>query len=207
MGSELGAYAPHVAMLLLGGLATSLGAVRLARGARGRAILGRMRTWAVALAGLAAMGVGASALLWMTRRVLAAGATGAGFPSPLALLLFGIGVGVPLSLPGLLLTWSEERPERAAERNRRIASATRDDRRAFAERLAGQIREASDRPRDLTVRAGGDGGRVLEFRGDLAREEGERLVAALRAEMCELGFRRAEGGKREDGGAGWWTRV
>jgi hypothetical protein len=50
---------------------------------------------------------------------------------------------------------------------------------------------------------GGDGGRVLVLEGDLDAAEGERLTAALRAELEGLGFRRVEGA----GGKGWWTRV
>lgn len=206
MGSGLGDFVPHMVMLLVGGTSTSLGLAWLARRPAGRARLGRTRPWGMALGGLASVAVGGVSLLWMVRRVLDAGGPDVSLPSPWQLLLFGAGLGLPLALPGLLLVWSEERPEKVAERNRRIASATKDDRRAFAERLADQIRDASNRPRELTVQVGGEGGRVLEFRGDLARKEGERLVAALRSEMRDLGFKRAEGGK-EGGGPGWWTRV
>ncbi len=206
MESGLRDYVPHMVMLLLGGLGTSLGLAWLGRRPRGRAGLRRTRTWGIALIGVIAIAVGAAALMWMVRRMLEAGGPDVSLPSPWELFLLGAGLGLPLALPGLLLVWSEERPEKVAERNRRIASATKDDRRAFAERLAGQILEASDRPRELTVEAGGDGGRVLEFHGDLAREEGDRLVAALRGEMRELGFKRAEGGGR-GGGPRWWTRV
>ena len=45
---------------------------------------------------------------------------------------------------------------------------------------------------------------VLYFEGDLASDQGEKLVAALRSEMKELGFKRVEGkGPRGD----WWTNV
>jgi hypothetical protein len=206
MGSGIRDFVPHMVMLLVGGTGTSLGLAWLARRPGGRARLRRTRPWGMALAGLVSVAAGGLSLLWMVRRVLDAGGPDVSLPSPWQLLLFGAGLGLPLALPGLLLVWSEERPEKVAERNRRIASATKDDRRAFAERLADQIRDASPRSRELSVQVGWEGGRILEFHGDLAREEGERLVAALRGEMRDLGFKRAEGG--EQGGApGWWTRV
>jgi hypothetical protein len=135
MGAELREFAPHIAALLVGGLASSLGLGRLARTRRGRAALARIRMWGVALVGLASAGVGIVALMWMVRRVVETGTEQAAFPAPLELLLFGIGLGLPLALPGVLMTWNEVRPEKVAERNRRIASATKDDRRAFAEQL------------------------------------------------------------------------
>ena len=56
----------------------------------------------------------------------------------------------------------------------------------------------------VTASVGGDGDRMLIFEGDLRSDQGEKLVAALRHEMKDLGFKRVEG----KGPSGtWWTKV
>ena len=74
---------------------------------------------------------------------------------------------------------------------------------AFAENLARQVREFSDPGREVKVTIGGDGGRVLKFEGDLSAEQAERLTAALRADLKEVGFKRVE----VDAPEKWWVRV
>jgi hypothetical protein len=121
--------------------------------------------------------------------------------TPGGMLLFGLLVGLPFSLPTLIAVWSDET---GLKKKPRAAPATKDDRRAFAEKLAKQIVEVSERGTEVTATVGGDGGRVLFFDGDLAADQGEKLVAALRSEMKELGFKRVEG--KGPKGA-WWTTV
>ncbi len=58
--------------------------------------------------------------------------------------------------------------------------------------------------RTIQVELQGDEGNVLYFRGEITREEGERLVAALRADIDAVDFRRVEG--RSEKGK-WWVRV
>ncbi len=70
--------------------------------------------------------------------------------------------------------------------------------------LVRQIQSVSPRTRTLQATVGGEGGTVLSFQGDLDAKEGERVTAALRADLEELGFRRVEG---EAAGRSWWTRV
>ena len=118
--------------------------------------------------------------------------------------LFGLLVGLPLSLPGLFLLWSDARSERTRRLRRRDVVPTKDDRRAYAEDLARQIRDVSPTPREVRGSIGGEGGRVLVLSGDVDAAEGERLTAALRRDLSELGFKRVEG---SGGDRSWWTRV
>lgn len=200
MGSELQDLAPQLFFLLVGGLAASLGPGWWA-GRWGRARLARTGGWVVALASLGLVAVAAGGLYWMVRdlgeRFLAGPAT----ISPLRFLLAGILVGLPLSLPTVLASWHGARRD---SRKPARAPATRDERRAFADRIGQQIRDATRPPREVEASIVGDGGRVLLLEGDLKREEGDRLVAALRGELEELGFKRVQG---KGTGGDWWTRV
>ena len=67
-----------------------------------------------------------------------------------------------------------------------------------------QILDVSPRPRRLSASVGGDGGRVLRLEGDIDPAEGERLTAALRSDLAELGFKRVEG---TGNASEWWSRV
>jgi hypothetical protein len=74
----------------------------------------------------------------------------------------------------------------------------------FAKDLVRQIEEFADTPRGVKASLTGDKGRVLMIAGDLQRAEGDKLVAALRGELKELGFQRVEG----EGPKGkWWSPV
>jgi len=197
-------YIPHLVFMLVGGLASSVGLGQVARSSKGQAVLGAAKGWSVGLftaVSLAGMG-GAG---WsMVQRVLNAADGAAPFGSPIALLAFGLAIGLPMSLPQVISTWSQLRPEKIAAREEKAASATREDREGYARQLVEQIRDASAAPRQIEAFTRGEDGRVLWLEGELARDEGERLVAALRRELTEVGFTRVEarGGKEN-----WWTKV
>ena len=200
-------FLPHLSMMLLGGLMASIGLGQFARSRRGQAILSRTKGWLVGVFSVVSLALMGGAGWWMVRRVLdSVGAVDGAelFGSPLWLLGFGVAIGLPLSLPQVISTWSQLRPEKLAARERKAAEATREDRDAYANRLLEQIKNATTEPRHLEAFTRGDEGRVLWLEGDLSRDEGERLVAALRGELTEVGFKRVEarGGK-----GNWWTNV
>jgi hypothetical protein len=197
-------FIPHLVLMLVGGLGSSVGLGQFAQSGKGRAILGASRGWAMGLftaVSLASMG---GAGWWMVRRVLNAADASTPFGSPLVLFAFGLAIGLPMSLPQVLSTWNQLRPEKIAAREKRAAEATREDREEYAVQLAEQIRDAAAEPRPIEAFTRGKEGKVLWLEGELARDEGERLVAALRRELSEVGFTRVEarGGK-----GNWWTKV
>lgn len=198
------AFAPHVAAVLSGGLATSLGLGWLARRPRARDVLLATRGWMLALGATVAVAAGLGGTYWLVRSLLAGAAAGPSLPSPLGLLVFGSLLGIPLALPAVVVAWNDVRAERAAALKKRDFVPTKDDRRAYAVDLVRQITELSDRPRDVRALIAGDGGRVLRLEGDIDAKEASRLVQAVRADLRELGFKRVEGG----GGPGsWWEPV
>jgi hypothetical protein len=204
MTTTLRDLAPQILALLAGGLLGSLGLTFLARRPRARARLARAPGWGLALA-LLTLGAAAAAVAFLqVRAILAEGAPGLEVVTPMQLLLFGFLIGVPLSLPGLLFTWSDARARERARLKKRDFVPTKDDRRAWASDLARQIEEVSPTPRSVSASIGGEGGRVLVLSGDIGADEAERLTTALRADLVELGFKRIEGGK---GSKQWWTRV
>ena len=66
------------------------------------------------------------------------------------------------------------------------------------------MREYVGDTRTIKVELQGDEGTVLFLQGEITRQEGERLVAALRTDIDAVDFRRVEG-KSEKGK--WWVRV
>jgi hypothetical protein len=187
--------------LLLGGLAASLLVTVISRSRRGRERLLATSGWTLTGASFLAVLLALAPAYWIVRPLLD-GRGAAQMAGPVVFLVGGLLLGVPLSLPGVLVAWREVR---AREKRRRTRSrATRADRRAYAEDLVRQIREASPEARSLEAVVTGDGGTVLRFVGDLRAREGERLTEALREDLGEMGFKRVEGrsGERE-----WWTRV
>lgn len=203
-------YASQVVAMLVGGLVPSLGLTYLARSARGRAWLNRTRGRTLALVGvLVAVGC-AAAVYFVARSVLssgggtASGGMGLTLPSASTMLAFGFAVGLFLAVPGAFLAWMDERARARERSKRRDHVPTKEDRRAFAADLARQISELSVPRRDVVVRVGGDGERVLVIEGPLEADEGEKLTVALRSDLEDLGFKRVEGsgGRKE-----WWSRV
>lgn len=200
----LRAYGPSIGALLLGGLGVSIGATLLARSPRGQNRLLKTSGWTLLLFAVAAVAAGGAAVYWTVLPLIDASGGGKSLASPAVLLLVGVLVGLPFSFPGVVLAWNDARADAKRRSKRRETVATKDDRRAYAMDLLRQIQDVSDHPRDLRVSAAGDGGRVLVLDGDIQADEVERLAAALRGDLKELGFRRVEGGS---GPNHRWTKV
>jgi hypothetical protein len=204
VGIEFREFLPHLALMMAGGLGGSLGLGWLCRRPKGRALLSRTEVWALAAFGAVAVAGLVGAFYWMFSRITDGSGGQVALGSPPTFLLLGLIVGLPLSLPGIIATWSDSRPESIAERERRAKNATQEDRLKFAKDLVRQIEEFADTPRGVKASLTGDKGRVLMIAGDLQRAEGDKLVAALRGELKELGFQRVEG----EGPKGkWWSPV
>jgi len=94
---------------------------------------------------------------------------------------------------------------RASEKEaRKSKPPSRAERVKYARELATQIRDVSPERSGLSAAVSGEDGEVMVFQGPLERAEGDRLVAALRADLTDRGFKRVEG----EGAAGkWWSRV
>lgn len=195
---------PQMAALLFGGLLSSFGLTAMARRPAGQAFLGRIKVWGVAAFAVLAVGGLVGGFYWLFAGLREGLDADSSVGSPLSYLLLGVVTGLPLSLPGVISVWSEARPEKAEARARKAKAATEQDRREFARGLVRQIEEFADVPRKVSASLTGEGGTVLLFQGDLKRQEGDKLVAALRSELQANGFTRVEG----EGPTGkWWSRV
>ena len=203
MAEGFGQYAPQIAMMLLGGLSTSFGTTWLARTPRGRKLLLRVKGWGLAIFAVVSLGLGGGAVYWMVTAMLDSIGGQPEIASAGVMLLLGLAIGLPMSLPGVVLARMDARATDEKQRKRKGRVVTKDDRRAFAENLGRQVREFSDRGREVKVTIGGDGGTVLKFDGDMSAKQAERLTAALRADLKEVGFKRVEVG----GPKNWWVRV
>ena len=203
MGNGFAQYAPQIAMMLLGGLSTSFGTTWLARTPRGRKLLLRVKGWGLAIFAVVSLGLGGGAVYWMVTAMLDSIGGQPEIASTGVMLLLGLAIGLPMSLPGVVLARMDARATDEKKRKRKDRVTTKDDRRAFAENLGRQVREFSDPGREVKVTIGGDGGTVLKFEGDLSAKQAERLTAALRADLKEVGFKRVEVGKPKN----WWVRV
>ncbi len=203
MENGLGQYAPQIAAMLFGGLSTSLGTTWLLRRPHGRDMLLNMKISGIALFVVVSLGLGGGAVYWIVTAMLDSIGGQPELASAGAMLLFGLAIGLPMSLPGVVAAWTDVRATDDKNRKRKDRVVTKDDRHAFAENLAREVRELSDPPREVEVTIAGDGGTVLKFEGDLSAKEAERLTAALRGDLKEVGFKRVEGGESKN----WWVRV
>lgn len=201
MATELQDLVPHLALMLLGGGVASFGPGWWARREATSRWLAGLGGGKIALLSTLVVAVAGTGIYMLIRQVAGTLTTSPASVPAGHFLLFGILVGLPLSLPGVLIARYDARRE---ARRARTAPATKDERRDFARRIAEQIRGLSPEAREVEASISGDGGRVLLFEGDLAPDEGDRLVEALRADLRDLGFKRVEG--TGDGGA-WWSRV
>lgn len=195
---------PQIAALLAGGLGASLGVTYWVRSESVAIPLARLSGVAFTSACLIAAAVGGIAAYLLLRSIMRVAIDDPAAVSPIGLLLFGIAVGVPLGLPGVIATYAETRRRERARNERENRAPTREARRAFADQLRDQILEVSPRPRALSVSLAGDRATILRFEGDVDPTEGDRLTAALREDLRALGFERVEGRK---GTAAWWSRV
>jgi hypothetical protein len=204
MDGQLGAWAPHVAALLVGGLGVSLGATFWARSARGSALLARASGGTVTAGVCAALFIGPAAAYVLLRDVVTSASTDIAGVPPIQLLLIGVAIGLPMGVPGMLASRSDARRREAARQKRREYVPNRDDRRVYAASIARQITELSPTPREITARITGDGGTTLRLEGPIDATEGERLTRALCEDLADVGFKRVEG---SHGGTEWWSRV
>ena len=204
MNQSISDLLPQVVALLAGGLGGSLGIAWAARRPAGRRRLGALGPWVFAGSSLVLTGACVGLAYLLVRSMLDTAAADPTSLSVPGLFALGVVVGLPLGLPGLVAGWTEARARERERLKKRDWVPTKDDRRAYARQIVSQIVEVSPRPRTLTATIAGDGGTVLRFEGDIDAEEGERLTAALRADLREVGFKRVEGA---DGSRDWWTRV
>lgn len=193
-----------LAPLAIGGLIPTIGAHFFVRSARGSERLARMSGAVVGLVCALFVAGGLAAGWGLVQRILGAADASTALPGTPLLVAAGLAIGLPLTIPPLLSGWLTARARSTARQKRVLAPATREERRSYAEDLERQIREVSVPPRDVTVTAGGDGNRVLIIEGEMSAKEGERLTAALREDLGDVGFKRVE---RAGPGRSWWTKV
>ncbi len=190
-------------LILAGGLLGSFGANTVVRSGMGRAFVTKWRWWGLAIYFLVVMTVVVTGLGWVLRSLVANLNTDSLFETPWFFFTFGVVMGLPFTLSAVTGVWRQHRDAQArAEKKKKPAS--REDRREFAKDLERQLREFVGDTRTIKVELQGDEGTVLFLQGEITRQEGERLVAALRADIDAVDFRRVEG-KSEKGK--WWVRV
>ncbi len=190
-------------LILAGGLLGSFGANTVVRSGMGRAFVTKWRWWGVAIYFLVIVTVVVAGLGWVLRSLVANLNTDSLFETPWFFFTFGVVMGLPFTLSAVTGVWRQHRDAQArAEKKKKPAS--REDRREFAKDLERQLREFVGDTRTIKVELQGDEGTALFLQGEITRQEGERLVAALRADIDAVDFRRVEG-KSEKGK--WWVRI
>ncbi len=190
-------------LILAGGLLGSFGANTVVRSGMGRAFVTKWRWWGVAIYFLVIVTVVVAGPGWVLRSLVANLNTDSLFETPWFFFTFGVVMGLPFTLSAVTGVWRQHRDAQArAEKKKKPAS--REDRREFAKDLERQLREFVGDTRTIKVELQGDEGTVLFLQGEITRQEGERLVAALRADIDAVDFRRVEG-KSEKGK--WWVRI
>ncbi|MCZ6856688.1 MAG: hypothetical protein O7F70_01680 [Gemmatimonadetes bacterium] len=190
-------------LILAGGLLGSFGANTVVRSGMGRAFVTKWRWWGLAIYFLVVMTVVVTGLGWVLRSLVANLDIDSLFESPWFFFTFGVVMGLPFTLPAVTGVWRQHREAQArAEKKKKPAS--RQERVEFAKDLERQLREYVGDTRTIKVELQGDEGTVLFLQGEITRQEGERLVGALRADIDAVDFRRVEG-KSEKGK--WWVRV
>ncbi len=94
----------------------------------------------IALYAVVSLILGGGAVYWIVTSML----DSIGEPPELAsagvMLLFGLAIGLPMSLPGVMLAWTDARAGEEKTRKRKHRVVTKDDRRAFADDLARQLK-------------------------------------------------------------------
>ena len=167
--------------------------------------MARTGGWAIASLMTLSLAAAAIAVYWGYSRIVAdpqSLATVLG--SPFQLLLLGLAIGLPCSAPSVLYARHELRRIASEKEARKRKPPSRAERVQYARELATQIRDVSPERSGLSASVSGEDGEVLVFEGPLERPEGDRLVAALRGDLGDRGFKRVEG---EGEGGKWWSRV
>ena len=190
-------------LILAGGVLSSFGANSVVRSGMGRAFVTRWRWWGLAIYYLIIMTVVVVGLGWVLRSLVANLDAESLLDSPWFFFTFGVVMGLPFTLPAVTGVWRQHR-EQLARAEKKKKPTSRQERLEFAMGLERQLKEYVGDKRTIQVELKGDEGNVLYFRGEITREEGERLVAALRADIDAVDLRRVEG--RSEKGK-WWVRV
>jgi hypothetical protein len=194
----------QVGSMFIGGSVGAFGVRFLVRRSAARSFIGRWPWWGLLLYYVAVAGVVLGGFFWILRMVLANPDAGGPLDSPWLFLGFGVIVGLPFTLTTVTGVWRDARDAKLRGKKTKTKPATRQERLAFAQDLQRQLREFADRDRHVEVGLRGEKGGVLLLQGDLSRQEGERLVKALRADLQALNFQRVEG-EGEQGK--WWAPV
>jgi hypothetical protein len=190
-------------LTLAGGLLSSFGANSIIRSRMARGFVGRWRWWGLLFYYLVVAGILVSGVAWVLRAMFDAQRIEALLESPAFFFAFGAVMGLPFTLPAVTTVWRDKR-DADTRSKRKEKPASRQERLEFAKDLQRQIREYVGESRPIDVRVQGEDGTVLTLQGDIDRQQGERLVAALRGDIASMNFRRVEG----EGEKGkWWVRV
>ncbi len=187
---------------LMGGALGSFGLNVLAQRPLLRSIIQRWRWWGLVLFYAVIILTVAAGVTAIVRRVLAAGNDMTLLNSPSFFFLFGFLAGLPFTLPTVTSVWRAR--DGRTGRRAKPKPATPQQRTEFARGLEKQLREYIDASRSVHLKLQGEKGNILLFEGDITRQEGERLVAALRGDLMDVEIERVEG---EVKGSKWWVRV
>lgn len=190
-------------LTLAGGLLSSFGANSIIRGRLVSGLVRRWRWWGLLFFYLVVAGILVSGVAWVLRAMFDPDRIETLLLSPTFFFAFGAVMGLPFTLPVITTVWRDQQ-DADTRSKRKEQPASRQERVEFANDLQRQIREYVGDSRAIEVRVQGEDGTVLILHGDIDREQGERLVAALRVDIASMSFRRVEG----EGAKGkWWVRV
>ncbi|UCG87245.1 MAG: hypothetical protein JSW71_01480 [Gemmatimonadota bacterium] len=192
------------ALTLAGGILGSVGVVMLLRIGRIRVLVVRWKWWGMTLYFLAVIATLLGVVAWtFYSMVQSLGPNGLQVSSAV-FFAFGFAAGLTFTLSPAFAVWRAGRQTTERSRKRRGRPASRRERLEFAQNLADQIRQFSPDLHDVEVVAQGEKGNTVAIHGGITREQAEKLVNVLRAELQELGIRRVES---SDAGKTWWVRV
>lgn len=186
---------------LVGGLVGSFGFNFLIKRPGVSRLIRRWRWWGLGAFYLAAAAAVFGGLAWVVQFVLANVQDASAFESPLLFFGFGLIVGLPFTVPTVTGVWQAAR---SASAKTKAKPASRQDRIKFAQDLEKQLKEFVEDSRPVEVMPQGEDADILLLGGGFTRQEGERLVAALRADLLALNVKRVEGGPKD---SKWWVRV
>jgi len=191
-----------LALTFAGGMLGNFGPAMLMRSTRGQAIVTRWKWWGVTLYFLVVGSIVAGIVAWAFYSVINEQQSTTTLESPWFFFAFGVAAGLPFTLSTLI---SVRRANRLAnEKAKRRKPASRQERLDFAKNLEEQLREFSDDLKEAKVVVKGKESTVVAIHGGVTREQADRLVKVLRADLLDLGIQRVENGENDDK---WWVRV